>query len=291
MLALSELSILVVEDDADSRELLEMFLESQGARVRLAASADEARASLEEAPVDVILTDASLPGEDGFAFVAGLRSDPATRDIPAIAITGHADEQSRRRALDAGFQKFITKPFDVFALAAAIASVVVTARSERAESSEDRYARLIATRDMRTLLATLNAPTPYRYTSILRFGDDTLESVWTFDRRHHDNADTYPPDAPVQASYCDLVRATGEPVVIIDALSDARVKTHPKRSVLRAYCGVPIFRADGTLFGTLCHYDEQPQTILDETVAAMARIAGLLAAVIPATGAAALATA
>lgn len=289
MAALSGLTILVVEDDADSRELLEVFLESQGARVRLAASADEARASLTGSPVDVILTDASLSGEDGFALVAGLRADPTTRDIPAIAITGHAEEHSRQRAVDAGFQKFITKPFDVFALPAAIASVVVAARQMEPEAlSEDRYTRMIATRDMRTLLATLNAPTPYRYTSILRFDGEKLESVWTFDRSH-DSADTFPPDVPVQASYCDLVRETGKPVVIVDALLDARVQTHPKRSVLRAYCGVPIYRADGTMFGTLCHYDEQPQTILDQTVAAMSRIAGLLTSAVPAPGAAALA--
>lgn len=289
MAALSNLTILVVEDDADSRELVEMFLESQGARICLAGSAEEARAALKESAVDVILTDASLPGEDGFALLAGLRADPATRDIPAIVITGHAEERFRERAVAAGFQKFITKPFDVFALPAAIASVVATARqADVAEPSEERYAQLIAARDMRTLLATLNAPTPYRYTSILRFDGQKLASLWTFNRSN-EGADTFPPDAPTDAAYCDLVRSTGAPFAIADALSDERVQAHPRRSTMRAYCGVPIFRPDGSIFGTLCHYDEQPQALVEEdTLRAMTRIASLLTTAVPASGAGAL---
>lgn len=124
MASLSGLAVLVVEDQADSRELLEMFLEGQGADVRGAGSADEARAVLGSFRADVILTDVTLPGEDGFTFVRSLRSDPATRHIAAIAVTGHSDEDSRKRALDAGFQSFLAKPFDVFTLPALMTDAI-----------------------------------------------------------------------------------------------------------------------------------------------------------------------
>jgi CheY-like chemotaxis protein len=280
MASIEQLAVLVVDDDPDTSELLQAFLEGNGARVRLAASADEARAAMSTWAPDVILTDVNLPGEDGFAFVARLRTDAATRAIPAIAVTGHADAQSRQRALDAGFQKFITKPFDVFALPAAIASVVAdTARPAAEETADARISRLIAERDMRALLSTLNGPTPYRYTSILRFDDEKLESVWTFDRVNQ-SADTFPPDLPVSASYCALIRTEGAPFSMNDSLTEPRAHGHLKRDTLRAYCGVPLFRADGSMFGTLCHYDEQPQAVAAETVDEMLRIASLLTPVL-----------
>lgn len=124
MASLSGLAVLVVEDQADSRELLEMFLVGQGAEVRVAGSAAEARTVLDSFRADVVVTDVTLPGEDGFAFVQSLRSDPATRHIAAIAVTGHSGDDARKRALDAGFQTFLAKPFDVFELPALLTSAV-----------------------------------------------------------------------------------------------------------------------------------------------------------------------
>jgi len=284
MASIDQLAVLVVDDDPDTSDLIQFFLEGKGARVRMAASAEEARAVLSTWTPDVILTDVSLPDEDGFAFVTRLRTEAATRTIPAIAITGHADAKSRQRALGAGFQKFITKPFDVFALPAAIASVVAeTARAPGVETADARVARLVSERDMRALLSTLNGPTPFRYTSILRFDDDKLESVWTFDRGNQ-SADAYPPDVPVSASYCAFVRADGAPFATGDSLTEPRLQAHPKRETLRAYCGVPLFRADGSMFGTLCHYDELPQLVAEETVQAMLRIASMLVPVLDDAG-------
>ena len=95
--------------------------------MRVAASAAEARAHLDSFRADVILADVTLPGEDGFAFIAELRTNPKTRHIPAIAVTGHTDEGSRKRATEAGFQKYLSKPFDVFSLPALLASTVAEA--------------------------------------------------------------------------------------------------------------------------------------------------------------------
>jgi CheY-like chemotaxis protein len=287
--SITGLTVLVVDDDDDTRDLLEMFLTGEGAAVRSADSAENARTRLGEGGVDVILTDASLPDEDGFAFVARLREEPATARIPAIAITGYTDARAREQAREAGFQKFITKPFDVFALPAAIASVVAASQQAPHSTFEEEIPRLIEGRDMRTLLGLLNEPTPYRYTSILRFDGDRLESVWTLDRQD-ESADTFRLDVPVDASYCGLVRDAGAPFVVADALEDPRVQTHPKRSTLRSYCGVPIYRPDGSMFGTLCHYDRDPHPVEEATVAAMKRIADLLSPVLPVAGRAAVAT-
>jgi CheY-like chemotaxis protein len=282
MASISGLALLIVEDDQDSRELLELFLAGEGARVRGASTAAEARAAIREQAPDVVLMDMTLPDEDGFTLIASLRADASTRNIPAIALTGHSDAASRRRALGAGFQKFVTKPVDIFSLPVAIASVVARSIQPAEEMDDARAARLIAERDLRALLATLNAATPFRYTSILRFDGDALESVWTFDRANQ-AADTFPPDMQIAASYCVFVKATGASFSVSDAAHDPRVASHPKRHELRAYCGVPVMRDDGSIFGTLCHYDQTPHPVLEGTIAAMERVARMLG---PALGAA-----
>lgn len=281
MATIAGLSVLVVDDDPDAGELLQFFLEGQGARVHRADSAEAARATLAETSIDAILTDVSLPLEDGFAFVARLRADPLTRNIPVIAVTGYADARSRQRALAGGFQKFITKPFDVFALPAAIASVVGgNSDGPAAETNDERIARLIAGRDMRALLGSLNLPTEYRYTSILSFEAEVLQSVWTFDRADQ-SVDNFPADTPISASYCALVRAEGAPFAVADATGDPRVTPRPDRESVRAYCGVPIYRQDGSMYGTLCHFDELPRPIPEGTVTALTRVAELLAPALP----------
>jgi CheY-like chemotaxis protein len=273
------LRVLIVEDDADGRELLRFFLQRLGVVVREAASAAEARAVLAEYTPHVILADIGMPNEDGVSFLAGVRATPATAKIPAIALSAHAEESSRERALAAGFQKFIAKPYDVFALPAAIASVAARhARSSPPNVALDRKARiaaLIEDRDMRALLALLNEPTPYRYTSILQCQEGTLESVWTFDRER-DGVDAFP-STRLEDSYCVFVEASRTTFATEDSSADPRVATHPKRKVLRSYCGVPLFRADGTVFGTLCHYDPLPHPIDEAAIEQMNQVAQMLA--------------
>jgi len=271
MASIQGLGVLVVEDDLDNRELVELYLESQGARVKTAASAAAARAILVDWSPDVILTDISLPDEDGFAFLTRLRASDATRQTPVIAVTGRAEEAARSRAIAAGFHKFISKPFDVFALPAAVASAVVP------RGPSGSLERQLQGRDVRALLMDLNATTSYRYTSILRFLEGgSLESVWTVDR---DSArvDEFPPDMPLAASYCVFVEQTRAAFTVADASEDPRVGDHPKRDQLRSYCGVPLFRADGTIFGSLCHYDPAPRPVDAAALAEMQRVAGLLA--------------
>jgi diguanylate cyclase len=102
------MSVLVVEDDADSRDLFDVILTTCGARVRAVDSARGAVVACEEAIPDVIVSDLAMPVHDGFALLRALRTRDACRDVPAIAVTGFRDHQAR--ALDAGFAEFLTKP-------------------------------------------------------------------------------------------------------------------------------------------------------------------------------------
>lgn len=280
MTPLAGATVLVVDADADTRELLDVFLTQQGATVRVAADAAEARASLAAGAVHVVLMDPALPDGDGFALRASFRASPATRDLPVVALTGRADAKARTRALEAGFEKFISKPFDVFALPAALTSVLEAPAPPPDETDEQRLARLVADHNVRAILAELNADTPYRYTSVLRFDDGRLESVWTFDRQNG-RVDAFPAETRVSESYCRYVADDGAPFATADALADARTVGHAKRATLRAYCGVPLFAPDGSVYGTVCHYDHEPRPVHPETMARLERLSGLLSPFLP----------
>src|SRR5690606_31880789 len=102
---LTGLDILVVEDDAEAREMLGMILRERGARVRLAHDAHEGLQRLGEAPPEVLISDIGLPGMDGYAFIREVRrQEPRPgRRLPAIALTAFARAQDRELALSAGF--------------------------------------------------------------------------------------------------------------------------------------------------------------------------------------------
>ena len=104
-------TILIADDYDDNRELLRLMLEAEGYPVREARNGREAlEAAREEAPA-LALIDLSMPSLDGWALLKELRSDERTRAIPCVAVTAFAADQDRRRALDAGFDAYISKPF------------------------------------------------------------------------------------------------------------------------------------------------------------------------------------
>ena len=106
-------SILLVEDDADSREVLQLFLEQSGASVKSADSAHSAMHLLTTGYVpDVIVSDLAMPDEDGYTFISRVRQMPPAGDIPALALSAFASTESRQKAFAAGFHKYLTKPFE-----------------------------------------------------------------------------------------------------------------------------------------------------------------------------------
>ncbi len=109
---LSGCSVLVVDDEADARDLVEAVLSRHGAVVRTAGSTAEALDALRERAPDVLLADIGMPGEDGYCLVQRVRAlpDPRLAMIPAVALTAYGRTEDRMRALAAGFQQHIAKP-------------------------------------------------------------------------------------------------------------------------------------------------------------------------------------
>ena len=121
--SLRGVSILVVDDALDARESLAMLLEECGAHVTAVASAPEALEALASARPDVLVSDLAMPGLDGYALVARLRSleaDGAT-PVPALALSAYARTEDRERALAAGFQAHVAKPVEPIEIASAVA--------------------------------------------------------------------------------------------------------------------------------------------------------------------------
>jgi len=104
--------VLVIDDNAANRRLVQVLLRSRGYEVREAASALEAFAMLKEEPPSAILIDLRLPGMDGLTATRTLRADPATRDIPIVAVTSYAMKGDEEKAREAGCCAYVTKPID-----------------------------------------------------------------------------------------------------------------------------------------------------------------------------------
>jgi hypothetical protein len=109
---LSGMDILVVEDDAEAREMLSMVLRERGASVRLARDATEATAALQAARPQVLVSDIGLPGKDGYELMRELRraEHAGGPRLPAVALTAFARAKDRELALDAGFDAHCAKP-------------------------------------------------------------------------------------------------------------------------------------------------------------------------------------
>jgi signal transduction histidine kinase/ActR/RegA family two-component response regulator len=110
---LDQITVLAVDDDPDTTDLLRYLLEMNGATVITANSGAEALQLAGEQTVDVVLSDISMPSMDGFEFVRRLRSLPGKQDVRIIALTGFGREEDIRQVQKEGFVAHITKPLDV----------------------------------------------------------------------------------------------------------------------------------------------------------------------------------
>jgi PAS domain S-box-containing protein len=122
---LAGLTVLVVDDSADARDLLKRLLEDCAATVVTAGSVDEALALVATATPDVLISDIGMPDADGFELLKRVRALGPNRGgrIPAIALTAFARSEDRTRALRAGFLVHVSKPVDPAELVATVASV------------------------------------------------------------------------------------------------------------------------------------------------------------------------
>jgi CheY-like chemotaxis protein len=122
---LAGLSVLLVDDEADSREIVKAMLEQNGAKVKAVSSAYEALLTFAEWRPDVLVSDIGMPAEDGYSLIRKVRSLPPERGggVPAAALTGYAGRTDYLKALSAGYQSHIKKPVDLEELIAVIESL------------------------------------------------------------------------------------------------------------------------------------------------------------------------
>ena len=120
---LDGIRVLVVDDEVDARELFGSILDSAGAGVVTAASAAAALRILAEEPVDVLISDIEMPGEDGYALLAQATTLRHGDPLIAIAVTAYARTTDRRRALEAGFNWHLAKPVEPAELVSIVASL------------------------------------------------------------------------------------------------------------------------------------------------------------------------
>jgi signal transduction histidine kinase/ActR/RegA family two-component response regulator len=123
--SLDGISVLVVDDDDGSREVVAAYLESRHAVVLTAASAAQAIEMVQREHVDVLLADIAMPHEDGYGLIRRLRAMDAKGigAIPAAALTAFARDEDRKLTLQAGFQMHLTKPVDRRSLIEAVATL------------------------------------------------------------------------------------------------------------------------------------------------------------------------
>ncbi|MHC0064625.1 ATP-binding protein [Nostoc sp. UIC 10890] len=126
LLVLDGLQVLVVDDNADTRELIAFVLEQSGAQVRAVSSVGEALEALGRLRPHVLVSDIGMPDEDGYSLIRKVRAQEAEQEekIPAVALTAFARDEERRLALQAGFQVHVSKPIEPEELVTVVANLV-----------------------------------------------------------------------------------------------------------------------------------------------------------------------
>ncbi len=122
---LDGLRVIIVDDEAETRDLLTAMLTRRGAEVKACASAAEALEEIEQWRPTVLVSDIGMPDEDGYALIRKLRALGPERGgvVPAVALTAYARSEDRMRAMASGFQMHVPKPIEAGELVVVIASL------------------------------------------------------------------------------------------------------------------------------------------------------------------------
>jgi len=279
MKRLQNMRVLLLGAAAGELDLLKVWLLSEGAAVH-ASTWDNALGELQRQLSNVVVLDFRAEPHRANDFLLALRSAPSTQALPVVGLGSsgsHAWATSAARV-----DTHLTAPLHPAALAGALFELQVLRPSRPPEptSREDTMQALVEARaivsDVRGIVRLINAAAPFRFTSILRFDPgERLTSVWTFDRENPEQ-NSFPDDATVSSSYCARIRESGLPFVMPDAALEPTVQDHPARHSVLAYCGVPLHRASGDFYGTLCSYDVLPRFFQDSVLERLKQVAGAL---------------
>jgi signal transduction histidine kinase/CheY-like chemotaxis protein len=123
---LKGISVLLVEDNEDSRDMLKIMFEQHGIKTTAVDSAAAALSAIEKIQPDILVSDVGLPGEDGYSLIRKVRllSPEKGGAVPAVALTGYASLQDRTDALNSGYQEHLSKPVDIDKLIELVKSLV-----------------------------------------------------------------------------------------------------------------------------------------------------------------------
>lgn len=125
VISLNHVTVLVIDDQPDARDLLKLLLESAGASVYLAQSAEQGIEQLLTISVDVLICDIGMPDVDGYSLMRRIRvlDDARKSEVPAVALTAYARLEDRTEAIRAGFQNHLSKPVESAELLAVVHSL------------------------------------------------------------------------------------------------------------------------------------------------------------------------
>lgn len=194
------------------------------------------------------------------AFTDGLRIDPRVADT-AI------DEVFRRVMFEA--PRFVARPERLSewlretvrnCVAATIArNSIAGPRHEVRMVESEACLALVREQRVAEAMRYMNSLTPFRFTGIYRFDGMSVANVHLFDRQCGFGSDGSV--APVSSTFCLWINESLSVVQMTDSMTDPRAFGHPKREVVRSYCGGPICGEEGELVGTICHFDYEPRDI------------------------------
>ena len=137
------LRILIVDDDRESCDMMLEVLARYGASVQCALSATEATGELLKFRPDFVLSDIAMPGRDGYAVLSEVRQAEAAlgRRVPVAAVSAYAHAEDRQRAIAAGFDHYLAKPFEPTALASAVTALLTIGNTQGSEPPQSRPAK------------------------------------------------------------------------------------------------------------------------------------------------------
>lgn len=172
-------TILLVEDEAEIREMVSRVLAREGFEVLTAADAAEGHQRIAERVPDVMLIDWMLPGTSGIELVRRCRRDELTAEVPVIMLTARVEEDNRVHGLEAGADDYVTKPFSPRELAARIRAVLRRSAGQDSEGTLTAGPLTLSTVSHRVHVdnqAVEIGPTEFR---LLRFFMSHPERVYT----------------------------------------------------------------------------------------------------------------
>lgn len=274
--------ILVVEDDVLIRRVYYDVLESEGYRVSLAGSGEEALAYLQLITPDLILLDLGLPGIDGYEVTRRLKADTSKPFVPVIMISAQADLTTSVSSLDAGADDFLFKPVEIDELLARIRAMLRLQRAQRGLSNEQRKTELLLhlTRDLgasielevlltRFLDHLADAVGAIRASIILTGFLENEILCYSSSR----NQATPLLEEILRRGVAGWALQSRQPIVIPDTRTDDRwFKREPIHETVRSVAAMPVIR-EGRTLGVITLVHHTPGYFTPEHIELLASVA------------------